>query len=190
MKHIVLIVVLSFASLSVHAAEFDGILVKLNGDTVHCQILFQDNTKYAYRGTIISTKKITTRINGEKTSFSADQIMSYSIYYMESWQTYWGMNTEKKKYLFMKKDVEGKLTMYYGIRFNSIDLKYEHYFLFDKMDGTARLFLEMNISNNRQKLTKFLSECPTVTGLIFSKEINIREAAHWSQVAEKYNVHC
>jgi len=174
-----------------HAISYDGILITLNGDTINCQILFSDTNPHAHKGEIMSTKKITVLIDGSKTTYSANELKNYSIRIEEgTWKKYWGVNTRKKKYQFMKKEVDGELTLYSGISYNSIQLKYLRYYVFVKAETSTQLYLQYGTTSTRQKLTQFISDCPIVTGLIYSKELDIGKPAHWKLLAEKYNDEC
>ena len=189
-KYIILTFLLSCAFLRSSAINFEGIIVTKSSDTINCQIFFVDNGFYAYRGEILSTKKITVLIEGEKTTYSADELIYYSILMSDNWKTYWSVNTKKKEYKFMKREVHGKLTLYSSIIYNSIQLKYDRYFLFEKINTSERLYLKFGVANGRQKLTQFFIDCPTATGMLYSKELNVGDRSHSRLIAESYNENC
>ena len=190
MKSIVITFLLNFTILQLSAISFDGILITVSADTINCQILFSDSNPYAYKGDIMSTKKITVEINGEKLTYSADELTNYSILIGTTWKTYWGVNTSKNKYQFLKREVDGKLTLYSGITYSSIQLKYLRHYVFVKSETSDKLYMQYGTASNRQKLTQFIAECPVTTGLIYSREINIGDPAHWKLIAQKYNEEC
>lgn len=190
MKNIALIVIITFSGLQLSAINFDGKLITVEGDTIDCQILFSDSNPYAHKGEILSTKKISVLLEGEKITYSADQLINYSVRIGTQWKTYWGVNSFRKKYQFMKREVNGKLTFYSGITFSSIKLNYQWAYVFIKSETSDKLYLEHGTPSNRQKLTEFIVECPVASGLIFAKQIDIGNPEHWRLVAQTYNEEC
>jgi len=190
LKNFTITFLVLFASIKLSAINFDGTLLTLDGDTIHCEIQFSDFNTYAHKGEILSTKKITVLIDGKKMTYAADELMNYSVLINKTWKTYWGVNTIKKKYQFMKREVDGKLTLYSAITYSSINLRYNWQYVFVKQELSARLYLEHGTSSNKQKLTKFLAECPVTTGLFYSGVIDIGNPAHWKLIAQKYNAEC
>jgi hypothetical protein len=181
---------LTLAFLKMEAISFEAILVTTDRDTINCQILFVQASFYAYRGEILSSKKITALIDGNKVTYGPDQLLNYSIFYSNSWKTYWSVNTSKRKYEFMKREVEGKLALYSSITYNSIKLRYDRHYLFIKTASQDNLYLPFNTSKKRKRIIDFLVECTQVTSLLYARDLKIEVASDWKLIAQKYNENC
>lgn len=181
---------LTLVSFNLGAINYDGALVTLGGDTIHCQIQFSDSNPHAYKGEILSTRKITAVIDGKKMTYAADELRNYNIRVQGNWKTYWGVNTKNKKYQFMKQEVKGKLTLYSGVTYYAVQLKFPRHYVFIKTESSEKLYLEQGTASNRQKLTRFIAECPVASGLIYSGVIDLGIPSHWQRVAQAYNEQC
>jgi len=189
-KYLATTLFFTFVFLKLSAINFDAILVTIDGDTINCQIIFARASYYSYRGEILSTKKITALIDGEKTSYGPKELLNYSIFYTDKWKTYWSVNTVKNKYEFMKKEVVGKLSLYSSITYNSIQLKYDRHYLLKKEASLDNLYLHFNTTNIRQKIIKYLVECTQVTSALYSRELKVEVATDWKLFVQKYNENC
>ena len=181
--------IMLFGSYQVFGIKYEGQIVKTNGDTIDCKIIFGDLSTYKFKDEILSKGKIKVQINNEKFNFTPSDLIYYSIKIKNNWQTYWSVKTENG-ILFMKKVSDGKLTLFSCMTYNFMTYTYTNHFLFLKKETTEKLYLRWGIIKNKKKILKYLEDCEVINQQIKSKKIKVGKLPHWKIIADTYNEHC
>jgi len=191
MKNLILIVLLLFSTQIFamnYAKKYEGTVTKITGETIECTIVMSG--AHRWRDEIYSKKALKIEVNNKKISLAPSDIISYSINLEDKWHTYWSVQIYNEYYLFMKKVVSGKLTLYTCKTYDLANSIHISHFVYAKQDQSEPLHLTWEEEGNQKKIIDYLKECEQVRSEIRRNDILLDRIYHWTMIANTYNENC
>lgn len=173
------------------AADFEGYIIELTGDSIACTFSFsRDISEQVYKGELLSKKKISAIVDGKKVSYSAKKVKGYGIRLDEGWKWYESGDAKRFGYRFVKREATGTIDLFTFWTYDELKFSYLlHYILLDTRTGKSTYFPETCVGC-RQKMIEYVSDCPLMAGNIMSTGYSAGNRDNWVPMIKEYNKVC
>ena len=185
-----LIALFTLTNTTTFAKKFDGQVVMKSGDTIKCKLLFSGLHVYKWRNEIISRKKLRVEVGDDKLTLAPENILNYSIQFNDSWQTYWSINTINNGYMFMRKIVDGSISMYNCVTYDHFNYQYYRHYFYRKMGDDSYLYFRLGTIGVKKRVLNYFYGCIEIVNKIKSKEYKVANPIHLELIARMYNDNC